>query len=169
MRAYLASFIYTQPEPSTTHGQLVVQLTQDGGATDATSRHPASGDARYATIDRILALDDLYEVLGLQKSPKIDAATLRRAYLLRSRACHPEFVSSPFCFSYPLTVKQQIRRLPRRCDPGVQEGQRSVRGPVQAILATSVRLARGRRSAPEPLRHPPGRRDFQRRPVFCVL
>lgn len=90
MRSYLSSFLYAQPQPSTSQQQLVVQLTQDAAA--APSSHKSSADKRHGTIDSILALDDLYEVLGLQKSSKLDAQTLRRAYLLRSRACHPECV-----------------------------------------------------------------------------
>ncbi|EJD49027.1 DnaJ-domain-containing protein [Auricularia subglabra TFB-10046 SS5] len=92
MRTYLTSIFY--PAPSSKHQRptsaLVVQLTQDGQPPLPTAFEPRCTDKRYATIDHILALDDLYEVLGLQNSPKLDAHTLRRAYLLRSRACHPD-------------------------------------------------------------------------------
>ncbi|KAF5392296.1 hypothetical protein D9757_001381 [Collybiopsis confluens] len=52
-------------------------------------------DERNKTVNAILQNDlDLYEVLGVQKSKALDRISLRRAYLLRSRACHPDKFSS---------------------------------------------------------------------------
>lgn len=49
-------------------------------------------DDRFYTpeILQVLASDDLYCILGVPKSPTIDRVTIRRAYLARSRACHPD-------------------------------------------------------------------------------
>ncbi|KAF9067243.1 hypothetical protein BDP27DRAFT_1329231 [Rhodocollybia butyracea] len=47
-------------------------------------------EERNKTVNAILEKDDLYEVLGVRKSKAVDKLALRRAYLLRSRACHPD-------------------------------------------------------------------------------
>ncbi|TRM64958.1 hypothetical protein BD626DRAFT_490456 [Schizophyllum amplum] len=55
------------------------------------SRKPDS-----ALIKRILATDDLYDILGIESSAALDRGVLRRAYLSRSKACHPDkFPNSP--------------------------------------------------------------------------
>ncbi|KAF8121827.1 hypothetical protein EV363DRAFT_1184303, partial [Boletus edulis] len=38
----------------------------------------------------VLSTNDLYHILGVSRSPVIDRLTLRRAYLSRSKACHPD-------------------------------------------------------------------------------
>ncbi|THV03179.1 DnaJ-domain-containing protein [Dendrothele bispora CBS 962.96] len=45
---------------------------------------------RNQTLEEVLASDDLYQVLGISKCTYLDRVALRRAYLLRSRACHPD-------------------------------------------------------------------------------
>ncbi|KAF8626396.1 hypothetical protein AX17_006563 [Amanita inopinata Kibby_2008] len=45
---------------------------------------------RVGVLNEILACDDLYDVLGIPKSVTLDRMMLRRAYLSRSRACHPD-------------------------------------------------------------------------------
>lgn len=46
---------------------------------------------RLQTIQNILSETDLYEVLGVQRVVgPMDKQSLRRAYLTRSRKCHPE-------------------------------------------------------------------------------
>ncbi|KAG6839896.1 hypothetical protein C0991_010678 [Blastosporella zonata] len=50
----------------------------------------ASDTERAKIVQHILETTDLYEVLGVEKAPTIDRMTLRRAYLSRSRACHPD-------------------------------------------------------------------------------
>lgn len=59
-----------------------------------------------AIIQEILSENDLYRILGLQRSSRIDKMALRRAYLARSKACHPECV---YAFTLlrerPLTLK----------------------------------------------------------------
>ncbi|KAI3604383.1 cre-dnj-16 protein [Moniliophthora roreri] len=42
------------------------------------------------TVHSVLANDDLYQILGVSKSTYLDKLALRRAYLSRSRACHPD-------------------------------------------------------------------------------
>lgn len=41
---------------------------------------------------QVLSSDDLYCILGVTRSQTIDRVTIRRAYLSRSRVCHPEYV-----------------------------------------------------------------------------
>ncbi|THH26992.1 hypothetical protein EUX98_g7199 [Antrodiella citrinella] len=41
-------------------------------------------------IKEVLLEDDLYKVLGVTKASNLDRLTLRRAYLSRSKACHPD-------------------------------------------------------------------------------
>ncbi|KAI0833725.1 DnaJ-domain-containing protein [Trametes gibbosa] len=43
-----------------------------------------------AVINEILAQNDCYAVLGISRSARTDRASLRRAYLARSKACHPD-------------------------------------------------------------------------------
>ncbi|KAJ7581659.1 hypothetical protein C8J56DRAFT_249414 [Mycena floridula] len=45
---------------------------------------------RDAVLLSILSTSDLYAVLGLARTNHLDKGTLRRAYLARSRACHPD-------------------------------------------------------------------------------
>jgi hypothetical protein len=47
---------------------------------------------RTTALNEVLAHDDLYAILGVSKSDNLDKMTLRRAYLTRSKACHPESV-----------------------------------------------------------------------------
>ncbi|KAF7316982.1 J domain-containing protein [Mycena chlorophos] len=61
----------------------------------ASASSPASEPWTHSTassdeIEEILATDNLYTVLGVLKSDKLDKHSLRRAYLKRSRACHPD-------------------------------------------------------------------------------
>ncbi|PCH42643.1 DnaJ-domain-containing protein [Wolfiporia cocos MD-104 SS10] len=51
---------------------------------------PSTRSPSRAVIYDILAQTDLYRILGVQRTPRVDTATLRRAYLARSRACHPD-------------------------------------------------------------------------------
>ncbi|KAG5637428.1 hypothetical protein H0H81_004635, partial [Sphagnurus paluster] len=69
---------------------------------------------------QILALTNLYDILGVKKSPRLDRMTLRRAYLARSRACHPDkFPNNPdatYAFqkvavAYDVLSKPASRRL----------------------------------------------------------
>lgn len=57
---------------------------------------PGSRHRRQQEIADILEQKDLYNVLGLSRTPAPDKMELRRAYLSRSRACHPECVFDPF-------------------------------------------------------------------------
>jgi hypothetical protein len=41
-------------------------------------------------IQQILSSPNLYNILGIPNTPVLDRSTLRRAYLSRSRACHPD-------------------------------------------------------------------------------
>ena len=58
-------------------------------ASPITSR---SRHRRQQEIAAILEQKDLYSILGLSRAAAPDKMELRRAYLSRSRACHPEYV-----------------------------------------------------------------------------
>lgn len=60
------------------------------GPSKPRERPPDANVKTKAVINDILAQDDCYAVLGISRSSRIDKLTLRRAYLARSRACHPE-------------------------------------------------------------------------------
>ena len=51
-------------------------------------------EEKSETLNAVLSTDDLYEILGVKKSSSLEKNTLRRAYLARSKACHPEYVPS---------------------------------------------------------------------------
>jgi hypothetical protein len=103
--------------------------------TPIRSLSPVSSRTRHRNqeIADILEQKDLYNILGLSRAAASDKMELRRAYLSRSRACHPEYVSirwhPPFrlcvltlSFSFHVTVnfpiipKQHMRfkRFPSR-------------------------------------------------------
>ncbi|KAF8501429.1 DnaJ-domain-containing protein [Russula emetica] len=57
---------------------------------------PGSRHRRRQEIADILEQKDLYNILGLSRTPSPDKMELRRAYLSRSRACHPDkFPNNP--------------------------------------------------------------------------
>lgn len=58
--------------------------------------NPGSRHRRQQEIADILEQKDLYNILGLSRTPAPDKMDLRRAYLSRSRACHPECVFDSF-------------------------------------------------------------------------
>lgn len=45
---------------------------------------------RLRVLKSVLSNNCLYDILGVPKAPTLDKVTLRRAYLARSKACHPE-------------------------------------------------------------------------------
>ncbi|KAI0784461.1 hypothetical protein C8Q75DRAFT_809950 [Abortiporus biennis] len=55
-------------------------------ASKSSSRPPKS----RAVIKEVLAQEDLYKILGVSRNSRIDRLALRRAYLTRSKACHPD-------------------------------------------------------------------------------
>ncbi|RPD61003.1 DnaJ-domain-containing protein [Lentinus tigrinus ALCF2SS1-7] len=87
--------------PNTRHISWVSDAT-DTADSSPPSPSPAAGPSKprerppsvhaktRAVINDILAQDDCYAVLGISRSSQIDKLTLRRAYLARSRACHPD-------------------------------------------------------------------------------
>ncbi|TFK50056.1 DnaJ-domain-containing protein [Heliocybe sulcata] len=109
------------------------QITWTEGAADAKkglSSDPSS-DARSGqsagknpVIDHVLSRNDLYEVLGIPRSKAGDRAALRRAYLLRSKDCHPDkFPDNPeatrafqkVCIAYDVLSKPSSKRVYDSC------------------------------------------------------
>ena len=56
---------------------------------------PTGNPNATVILNQVLETDNLYEILGVSNSATLDRLTLRRAYLSRSRACHPEYVFYP--------------------------------------------------------------------------
>ena len=59
--------------------------------TDPNPTHDTEDKGRDV-VNVVLENDDLYDILGVTKHSTLDKIALRRAYLSRSKACHPEFV-----------------------------------------------------------------------------
>lgn len=57
---------------------------------DTLKSSPSSDRFYTQEMLQVLSSDDLYCILGVSRSPTIDKVTIRRAYLSRSRACHPD-------------------------------------------------------------------------------
>jgi len=76
-------------ESSTDHSDD--SFTRPASPITRGSRH-----RRQQEIADILEQKDLYNILGLSHTPAPDKMELRRAYLSRSRACHPECVFDSF-------------------------------------------------------------------------
>ncbi|EIN04958.1 DnaJ-domain-containing protein [Punctularia strigosozonata HHB-11173 SS5] len=54
------------------------------------AKRPQSLKEEHAIINQVNSEHDLYKILGLPRTADIDKITLRRAYLSRSKACHPD-------------------------------------------------------------------------------
>ncbi|CDO76504.1 hypothetical protein BN946_scf184361.g3 [Trametes cinnabarina] len=67
-----------------------VIVQQDEGYDTGPAPPPPPPSRSKAVINEILAQNDCYAVLGISRSSRIDKSTLRRAYLARSKACHPD-------------------------------------------------------------------------------
>ncbi|CAK5268580.1 unnamed protein product [Mycena citricolor] len=80
-------------------------ITWSSGSTSSSTRRESPGSQSSsrtyagpssAALDEVLAHDDLYSILGVSRSESLDKLTLRRAYLTRSRSCHPDkFPNNP--------------------------------------------------------------------------
>ncbi|KAJ3514532.1 hypothetical protein NLJ89_g2320 [Agrocybe chaxingu] len=87
------------------------------------SSRPSNHDTEErgdAVVDMVLATDDLYQILGVSKDATLDKMTLRRAYLSRSKACHPDkFPDNPdathafqkVAVAYDVLSKPSLKRL----------------------------------------------------------
>lgn len=54
------------------------------------SPHHDTDERDDSVVKIVISNDDLYKILGVSKQPTLDKMSLRRAYLSRSKACHPE-------------------------------------------------------------------------------
>ncbi|EAU85634.2 hypothetical protein CC1G_06347 [Coprinopsis cinerea okayama7 len=64
------------------------QTTPSSPPSPTSSSSTPSQDDTFITT--VINENDLYSILGVPNSPTLDKMTLRRAYLSRSRACHPD-------------------------------------------------------------------------------
>jgi hypothetical protein len=76
----------------TIHSECIDWLTRPR-SPDPFEPGQSQENIRAREICEVLSTNDLYHILGVSRSPAIDRLTLRRAYLSRSKACHPESVS----------------------------------------------------------------------------
>lgn len=73
--------------PSSSHSE------SSSSSLSKCSTHTKAGLERTtATVNEVLEKNDLYEILTISNESSVDKIALRRAYLLRSEACHPEYV-----------------------------------------------------------------------------
>ncbi|KAE9403624.1 DnaJ-domain-containing protein [Gymnopus androsaceus JB14] len=86
IRGYQRKYLTWKSEPS----ESPKSHRPSSEEVDSTVKNSRVEEERNKTLNVILDNDDLYMVLGVDKSKTIDKLTLRRAYLIRSRACHPD-------------------------------------------------------------------------------
>ena len=72
--------------------QETIQESDEDAAGSSSTTATKHGDPALATIDRINTAKSLYEVVGISHTFSSNEE-LRRAYMARCRACHPESVS----------------------------------------------------------------------------
>ncbi|KAJ7052503.1 hypothetical protein C8F01DRAFT_1332423 [Mycena amicta] len=79
------------------HRKRITYVSSSASASSSsTPPTPSTSNNRDSALSEILATDDLYSILGVTKSDNLDKLKLRRAYLRRSRACHPDkFPNNP--------------------------------------------------------------------------
>ncbi|KZT29938.1 DnaJ-domain-containing protein [Neolentinus lepideus HHB14362 ss-1] len=96
-------------------------LAPSDSSSSARSRQSAS---KTPVIDYVLSRNDLYEVLGIPRSKAKDRGALRRAYLLRSKDCHPDkFPNNPeatrafqkVCIAYDVLSTSSSKRIYDSC------------------------------------------------------
>ena len=58
--------------------------------SSTSSPHHDTDERDDSVVKTVVSNDDLYKILGVSRQPTLDKMSLRRAYLSRSKACHPE-------------------------------------------------------------------------------
>jgi hypothetical protein len=151
--SYTRSLSWKHAEESSTD-QSDDSVTRPSSPISSRSRH-----GRHQEITDILEQNDLYNILGLSRAAASDKMELRRAYLSRSRACHPEYIFphsrfhfhlcvETFSFAFRITVNFLIilkqhthfKRFPWRIMSSLtppQDGHTICTPPHMSFLATS--------------------------------
>lgn len=111
---------------------------------DSLKSSTSDGSFHTSEMLQVLSSDDLYYILGIPRSPTIDKVTIRRAYLSRSRACHPEYVPG----TYALTVSHFCLYL-ANCLETPMRRMRSKKSPLHTT--SSVILLQNAFTTPVPL------------------
>ncbi|KAJ7127162.1 DnaJ domain-containing protein [Mycena epipterygia] len=89
INAYQRKYLTWTAEPSPSSAS-------SSSSSTPTPPPPFPAAQRTTALQEVLAHEDLYQILGVTKSDNLDKLTLRRAYLIRSRACHPDkFPNNP--------------------------------------------------------------------------
>lgn len=70
--------------------KYITWLPGQSNNTPSSSKERLRNEHGSETIQQILATDELYTILAIPKYSNLDKTSLRRAYLSRSKACHPE-------------------------------------------------------------------------------
>ncbi|KAJ2934677.1 hypothetical protein H1R20_g2424, partial [Candolleomyces eurysporus] len=80
----------SSPSSTSSHSTIPVSKGKNKASTSSSSQNDDG------LIQEILRDNDLYSILGVPTTGVLDKMTLRRAYLARSRGCHPDkFPSNP--------------------------------------------------------------------------
>ena len=86
IESYERKYLTWVAEPS---GSSTKRLSSTGDSVSSNGLY----EPNDIIVKQVLAAnDDLYKILGVDKKATLDKLTLRRAYLKRSKACHPECV-----------------------------------------------------------------------------
>ncbi|KDR76394.1 hypothetical protein GALMADRAFT_226087 [Galerina marginata CBS 339.88] len=102
--------------PTSNHSQSGSESETDSEASPQNNSETDAG----AVVRAVLAQDDLYQILGVSKYATLDKMTLRRAYLARSKSCHPDkFPDNPdathafqkVAVAYDVLSKPSLKRL----------------------------------------------------------
>ena len=58
--------------------------------SSTSSPHHNADERDDSVVKTVVSNNDLYKILGVSRQPTLDKMSLRRAFLSRSKACHPE-------------------------------------------------------------------------------
>ncbi|KAL0064793.1 hypothetical protein AAF712_008190 [Marasmius tenuissimus] len=90
-RKYLTWTAEPSPSSSSSSAPPSSYSSIPSTSTDIRDSDSQQADSeKNETVQGVLANDDLYQILGVSQSSPLDKMALRKAYLSRSRACHPD-------------------------------------------------------------------------------
>ena len=136
------------PSPSSSIPSSHSPYSSQPGPSKPPHSNNHSPSKSKALINEILAHEDCYAVLGISRSTRIDKLTLRRAYLARSKACHPECVFESQ-YPYPILLTSSI--------PANSQIVPKLPGPSKrfpSLMTSSASLRPSECTTPDPQRPP---------------
>ncbi|KAF8199508.1 DnaJ domain-containing protein [Pholiota molesta] len=117
---YERKYLTWVAEPSGSGTKHARDDSSNSASSSSSISSSTSAEAADALVRMVLATDDLYQILGLEKTAALDKMSLRRAYLSRSKACHPDkFPDNPdathafqkVAVAYDVLSKPHLRRV----------------------------------------------------------